>query len=86
LGFQTQIQSGTGFSGYHEWLSGISAGNVQNVVGKLPGTATTRSVLRVAHYDSHEQGPGAADDGAGVAAILEAVRALKAQGATSAMT
>ena len=34
-------------------------------------------VLLVAHYDSVPSGPGASDDGAGVAALLEAARALQ---------
>src|SRR6266480_2544676 len=38
------------------------------------------AVLLVAHYDSVEAGPGAGDDGAGIAAILETVRALQAGG------
>jgi hypothetical protein len=79
LGLQTQVQSGTGFSRFHDWLGGINAANTCNVLGRLRGTANTRAVLLVAHYDSHEQGPGAGDDGAGVAAILEAVRAVKAK-------
>ena len=33
--------------------------------------------MLVAHYDSVPGGPGVADDGAGVAAIIETVRALK---------
>jgi Peptidase family M28 len=51
---------------------------VNNVVATIPGTNPTGSVLIVAHYDSAPSGPGAADNGASVAAILEAMRALKA--------
>jgi hypothetical protein len=36
------------------------------------------AVMLAAHYDSVGAGPGAGDDGAGVAAILETVRALRA--------
>ncbi len=79
LGLQPQVQSGTGFSAFHVWEGGVRAGNVHNVLGRLPGAANTRAVLLVAHYDSHEQGPGAGDDGAAVAAILETIRAVKAQ-------
>ena len=43
----------------------------------IPGTNPTGSVLMVAHYDSSPSGPGAADNAASVAAILEAMRALK---------
>ena len=50
---------------------------VHNVVATIPGTSPTGSVLMVAHYDSAPSGPGAADNAASVAAILEAMRALK---------
>ena len=56
----------------------IVIGNTRDIVGRLPGTANSKAVMLVAHYDSVGTGPGAADDGASVAAILEAVRALRA--------
>ena len=40
---------------------------------------TGRAVLLMAHTDSVSRGPGAADDGSGVAVILETLRALKAR-------
>ena len=52
-----------------------------NVIGVLPGkNPTLPAVALMAHYDSHPGSPGAADDSAGVAAILETLRALKARG------
>ncbi len=59
-----------------------AAGNMAvNIVGVLPGRdPSAPAVLMMAHYDSAWDSPGAADDGAGVAAILEAVRAIKARG------
>jgi Peptidase family M28 len=54
------------------------AGIVHNVVGRLPGRDPSRAVLFVAHYDSVPTAPGAADDGSGVAALLETARALRA--------
>ncbi len=57
---------------------GRVAGTVHNIVARLPGTASTRSVLLVAHYDSVAVAPGAADDGSGVATLLEGARALAA--------
>ncbi len=51
---------------------------VHNVVAHLPGTSDGEGVLLAAHYDSVAAGPGAGDDGAAVAAILEIARALKA--------
>ncbi|HEX8719945.1 MAG TPA: M20/M25/M40 family metallo-hydrolase [Pyrinomonadaceae bacterium] len=53
-------------------------GTVSNVVGRIQGSGGQKSVLLVAHYDSVPTGPGASDDGAGVAALLETARALKA--------
>lgn len=52
---------------------------VFNVVARLEGTQPGgKTVLLMAHYDSVPAGPGVGDDMAGVAAILEAARALKA--------
>ena len=51
---------------------------VNNIVANIPGTQPTGAVMMVAHYDSVPSGPGAGDNAASVAAILEAVRALKA--------
>ncbi|MET0646194.1 MAG: M20/M25/M40 family metallo-hydrolase [Pyrinomonadaceae bacterium] len=56
----------------------LSAATVSNVVGLLEGTDNSKALMLVAHYDSAPAGPGASDDGAGVAAVLEVVRALKA--------
>ena len=54
-----------------------SAGAVETVVARLPGTDPTGTVVLAAHYDSVARGPGAADDMSSVAAILETVRALR---------
>ena len=50
---------------------------VHNVVARLPGRDPSRAVLLVAHYDSVPTAAGAADDGSGVAALLETARALR---------
>lgn len=52
------------------------AGRVDNVVATLPGRDPTGQVVLVAHYDTTFGTPGAADDKAAVAAMLEAARAL----------
>ena len=49
---------------------------VENVIAERTGSDPTGVLLLTAHYDSHGSGPGAADDGAGVAALLETARAL----------
>src|SRR5215213_2470844 len=53
-----------------------SIARVHNIHARIRGSAPTGHVVLVAHYDSVPRGPGAADDGAGVAAILEIARAI----------
>ncbi|MCK2213816.1 M20/M25/M40 family metallo-hydrolase [Actinomadura sp. ATCC 31491] len=53
-----------------------SFGQVHNLVATRRGTASTGTLLIAAHYDSAAMGPGASDDAAAVAAMLETVRAL----------
>ncbi|HZU26808.1 MAG TPA: M20/M25/M40 family metallo-hydrolase [Bryobacteraceae bacterium] len=50
----------------------------ENILARMPGTANTRAVMLAAHYDSRPEGPGASDDGSGVATLLETLRALRA--------
>jgi hypothetical protein len=52
--------------------------SLENVVARLHGTGPTGAIVILAHYDSHRAGPGAADNGSGVAALLEVMRALSA--------
>jgi hypothetical protein len=54
-------------------------GEGRNLLGVLPGRdRAAPALLLMAHFDSTPAGPGAADDAAGVAAVLETVRALAA--------
>src|ERR687890_1237688 len=53
-----------------------SMARVHNIHAQIPGSSPTGHVVLVAHYDSVPRSPGAADDGAGVAAILEIARAI----------
>jgi len=57
---------------------GVTCADVQNIEARLAGSQPTGAVLLLAHYDSVPAGPGAGDDMAGVAAILEVARLLKA--------
>jgi hypothetical protein len=50
---------------------------IVNVMCRLPGLQSSPAVMLVAHYDSATQSPGASDDGAGVAVVIEAARILK---------
>ncbi|MFD1538478.1 M28 family peptidase [Nonomuraea guangzhouensis] len=59
--------------------SGLASfGRVDNVVATRRGSDPSGTLLIAAHYDSAAVGPGASDDGAAVAAMLETVRALGA--------
>jgi len=55
---------------------GVSCARVRNVIVVL-GPPTGKAVLLNAHYDSVPMGPGAADDGIGVATLLEVASVLK---------
>lgn len=60
-------------------LVSLPSENVRSILAILPGSRPERRALMLcAHHDSRPEAPGAGDDAAGVAAILEAVRALKA--------
>ncbi len=54
-------------------------GDLENVVGRIRGTRSAEAVLLTAHLDSVAEGPGATDDGSGVAALLETARALTSE-------
>lgn len=83
LGVEPELQSSVGV-GQLRLSRSVLAAPVVNVLARLPGTASgassaaRRSLLLLAHYDSVPTGPGASDDAAGVAALLEVLRALKA--------
>ena len=47
-----------------------------NLMVRLPGSASSGTLLLVAHYDSREETPGAADNGAAVACFLERIEYL----------
>jgi hypothetical protein len=57
----------------------IDCATVTNIIADVsPGSG--KQVLLMAHSDSVPAGPGAGDDGSGVAVVLETIRALKARG------
>ncbi|MCP4044477.1 MAG: M20/M25/M40 family metallo-hydrolase [Gammaproteobacteria bacterium] len=75
-GINYEIQSAWGCASERN-----TCGWVKNIVARIPGTEQQRpSVALMAHYDSVPMSPGAGDDGAGVVAVLETARALKAHG------
>ena len=50
---------------------------VRNIVARVAGTSNSRALMLAAHYDSVPTALGASDDAAGVATLLETLRALK---------
>jgi hypothetical protein len=55
--------------------------NSFNIIGEIPGTDKTDELVMLgAHFDSWHTGTGATDNAAGSAAMLEAMRILKATG------
>jgi hypothetical protein len=72
LGLTPSLQSG--FTVCHDGV----CGEPTDILARIQGTeAGERAVLLVAHYDSVAAGPGASDDGSGVAALLEIGRILQ---------
>jgi hypothetical protein len=70
LGLRVDVQEGT-----------EAKTAIVNLYAELPGREPgPPRVLFVSHHDSVPQGPGAADATAGVATLIETIRALKAEG------
>ena len=87
LGLQVSTQSGPISRGSARYLRRMGgdpeAANFTavNLVGVLPGRdPSLPAVALMAHYDTVPGSAGAADDSAGVAAVLETVRAIRARG------
>ena len=78
LGVEAKVQSAEVVTPQRASGGPAAAGRVENVLARVPGTGHSRALMLAVHYDSVPTGPGASDDGAGVAALLETVRALKA--------
>jgi hypothetical protein len=76
LGIKTEVQHGAANS--TRYGLPFDSATVHNVVARLRGTAPTRPIVLVCHYDTVPTSPGAADDGAGVATLLETARAVVA--------
>lgn len=75
LGLKPEIQESTSVK---RGRSSTSVVNVKNIWVLLEGNGAHRQALMLAaHYDSVPTSPGASDDGAAVAALLETARALK---------
>jgi hypothetical protein len=71
LGYATELQTGLVCNDFGE------CGTPTNIIATYGGDVVGKdAVLLAAHYDSVPAGPGASDDGAGVANLLEIARIL----------
>jgi hypothetical protein len=57
----------------------LTCANLDNIIARAPGAVLNDALMVVAHYDSVGAGPGASDDGVGVAALLETARAIRGE-------
>jgi hypothetical protein len=73
LGYQPEVESGFACS------TAAVCAEVQNITAVVGGAAERPAVMLAAHYDSVAAGPGASDDGTGVAALLEIARILASE-------
>jgi catechol 2,3-dioxygenase-like lactoylglutathione lyase family enzyme len=80
LGIDVEVQEGIGARTFR---ADTVAGRVENVVATIQGRDPTGRVVLAAHYDTTLGSPGASDDKAAVAAILETARALTSGGGSA---
>jgi len=75
LGYTVEVQ--------HTFACNAAAncGDIDNLIARRPGDAAAggKAVVVCAHYDSVPAGPGASDDGTGVASALEIARAIRGE-------
>ena len=70
LGYSTELQSGLSCNEFG------ACGTPTNIVATRGAVTGNDAVMLAAHYDSVPAGPGASDDGVGVANLLEIARVL----------
>jgi Peptidase family M28 len=71
LGYDVAIQRSFACSPY------VTCAPVANIIARTPGDARPDALILAAHYDSVPAGPGATDDGIGMATLVETARALR---------
>jgi hypothetical protein len=76
IGLEPQVHEAMDCSGFPK-VRAVSCAKVHNVIATIPGRAPGKHLLINAHYDSTPTGPGASDDGLGVATMLEVAQLMK---------
>ena len=79
LGYQPTIHQAKlpGAKVLRRRAAALAGRTITNLMVRIKGSKSSGLVAVVSHYDSGRYAPGAADDGAAVAAMLETLRALK---------
>ncbi|MDP5106244.1 MAG: M20/M25/M40 family metallo-hydrolase, partial [Polaribacter sp.] len=78
MGLEVDIQTQTAVN--KKW---VAASTVQNIIAKIKGTGNGKALMLLTHYDSSTHSSlGASDAGAGVATILESIRAFLSKNKT----
>ena len=85
IGLDPQVHEAMDCSGMPK-LRVVSCARVHNVVATIPGRSPGKHLLINAHYDSTLTGPGAGDDGVGVATMLEVAALLRQSSPTRPVT
>ncbi|MEC4748420.1 M20/M25/M40 family metallo-hydrolase [Methylomicrobium sp. Wu6] len=80
LGYHAEVQETIASALFDTEKPFVKAAPIKNIMVRVAGKESQGAALIAAHYDSVETSPGAADDGAAVASMLEVLRILK-QGA-----
>ncbi len=75
LGLDPQIQATSIYN--PGWRN---AGNIQNIITRIPGSDNSQAILLLSHYDTGHLVPGASNAKAGIATILEYLRVLQSRG------
>lgn len=73
LGYETQVEQTFACDAHAQCAT------VNNVIAHSAGMPSRPAILLLAHYDSVPAGPGASDDGTGVATLLEIARAVRGE-------
>jgi hypothetical protein len=77
LGYRAEVQETLASARFDLPKPFVKAARIKNILVRVDGKAQQGAVLIAGHYDSAENAPGAADNGAAVASMLEVLRLLK---------
>lgn len=73
LGYDANVQRAFACNAHN------TCATVENIIARLPAQQSGPAVVLCAHYDSVFAGPGASDDGTGVASLLEIARIVRTE-------